>query len=290
MKKFIIILYLLHSGITIYSQQKIKFNYYKSNVPKEVIFTNNKIFDIGANNPFLLNLPIEYEKDNYVCYNIGKLNNSQIINLFPSLKIRDNLEFNEVYWTRAVTYPIPCEYSTNYFAISYILLLYDLRDALFGCVSNVYVYDSTGKEVFTKENLLLDAYDIMITDNGKYLAYVFGEDYDDSFGKIVTPGINVYNIENGELIDEILDTSQDTQIIGIASHKNIISLNINNPNKKENIIYYYHSNNDKRYDIVLTHYKYWSIKEITNEGLIFSSGKNKSLMKFDKYFNSEDLK
>lgn len=258
--------------ININGQNGISFNYFPDKTPKEVIFANNKAYDIGSNNPFLFEFPVTNQSNNIVYYDVRDISKNKIQDVIQMFMAVNDSNIKDYEWTNFITFPVPCEQTQSYFAVSYLFTGFSERTGAIGSVSSVYVYDSLGNLIFKKENLPLDINEILITENGKYLAYSFGADYQEKNKRIVNPGIHVFETKSGNKIDEIIIDPKRNHLVGLGlNNKNIISLVIEDPYDKEYEIYFFHANDEKVYGIAFPYNVYSHLESIDNKGIVISN-------------------
>lgn len=272
------------------AQTGISFTYYPNNSVKEILFANGEAFDIGANNPLLLELPVSYKANNVIFYNVKDAEYSDVQDNIPKFKAINDTSLHNSEWTNFTTYPVICEQTNTYFALSYLIIGSNENNGAIGCISNVYVYDSLGSLILLKEDLPIDINEILITENGKYLVYSFGYDYGEKNHRIVNPGIHIVDVKSGNIIDKIVIDSKSNHLVGLGLYKkNIISLVVEDPFNQEYDLYYYHSNNDKLYSITLPYKIYFALESIEDKGLIIPS-LNPDTFYFSEMPIVEDLK
>lgn len=273
----------------LFSQEGIKYHHYDDNRLKEVEFANGSRINVHDINPYLVDCPAKYESTNVTIYSFNKIDKDISNKYYYDAIISEGFNLDNISHLSAVIYTINCEDYNTFYAVSFLVLLFYGED-LVGCKSTIRLFDDQGNIIFNVADLPLDICDLAITKDGKLFAIRFGEMWTEQENDIIDQGIRVYNTSENKLVEEVI--AKDVPgfgLVGMASYNDLIKLNLTNGQKEIVRVTFYSSTRNKKYTREMTSNKYYNIKDILSQGLIFENSPTDTIL-FEAYFNSEVLK
>jgi len=296
MKKIIIvtILVLIQQSGMLFAQkiEVIKEKVGDSRPTKRVEFIdeNNSVIksiDLVEDNPYN-KLNYEIDRTNEAGHNYYK--SIPFDDLFPDKSFFDSDKIkgiNSVY-----AYPIV---NIDSHLENYVIVIYKLAtrigELFTGSVTTIEIYNSMGEKV-KEYNNRADMGNVRLTENGKYLAYLTGNDMGDQGVGKEELNVKIINVDDDKLILERYPIS-GFELKGAYPLNNLFIVTMKN--YKLNTKRYEVINFEKRktYSIELTRSERNKLKEKTDEGFIFGlesrEDNNIKTLKYEKDFEVEDF-
>ena len=173
----------------------------------------------------------------------------------------------------------------KYHVIAYELIL---NEGLAGAVTSFIVIDTLGNEVNQLMNIGINANEVVITNDDRYLGFGFGW-RDSEEGNVVKDGFRIYDLQKKEKIIEVEEANMgapfvkhNLMIFGYTSYPN-------SERRKNNIIYNFDKN--KKYSRIFTPLEEGQVIDISTEGYVLKRpGNDIKTLYFTKDFKVEDIK
>lgn len=211
--------------------------------------------------------------------------------LFPDKSIfnSDKIEgINSVY-----AYPIV---NVDSHLENYVIIIYTLAtrigEIFTGSITTIELYDSKGEKLKEINNITSGVGTVKITENGKYLAYLCGNDMGDQGVYKKKIGVRIFDLNNDSLILD-RNAKKGFELLCPGPLNNMLVITMKD--YKSDIIRHEIINFEKRkiYSIELTRNERNKLKERTNESYIFGLtsriNESEKILKYEKDFEVEDF-
>ncbi|HRK29324.1 MAG TPA: hypothetical protein PK239_18755 [Chitinophagales bacterium] len=260
-------------------------------------------FDVQANCPFeKLPFPILERKSNtnpFKRYNLEKVSSKQIVELLlPNLPF-ENIDTCKMYST-STRYGVRKSESGNYVIVFYTLVFFGEGGGAVAANTYLLKFNNKGERIFAMKNMNGGLGDLILTDDGRYLAYGYGG-FGGPHGDCVVgsipayDGINIIDTHLGLVVFNQLEHHKMVLPAMTMHRKLILSNQLKATLQKDLYIEYiaFDFSQNKLYRKKFLWEERVRLKDITATGFVFRHPtiKNKEVIYlYEKDFNQEPLK
>jgi len=274
----------------LFVQAQYHFEKFPNGGIKKIIFENGKEFDMLTNNPFFKKrTPDTIAQTEIVYYN---LTSSEVIDLCDT---KNNVWFTgkepsdeQIIYAKSIP---KINWNETSLIISYSIRIQDQWDMPLAHKENTYILDTLGNVVH-QLNFDTQISDIALTSDRKFFAVLKGGILNEYLINVVEPSFQFFNFENNSKIFQ-LQIPDSTYAIGVSSFNEYLIAKVRFPYKKQIKFYFFLSNSNELYSILINFDIYKRIIGFSHNGIILcKSLKDRSYDKeltFSKDFKKETM-